>query len=198
MPSPTGQRDVHAAAGPIFTPFIGLHAVAYAGVGIPGVSVGIEGDIALIRLEAPVHMAIGVSRMTKPDPRPLPSELAGQPTAIPHDKVYDWQTSWQFGANARLRAMDGTLSLAARVRLLFFKKTLRQHIAHWKGFEVPFKLIGTDGGGPLADTSYLGPQADDIAYTIIDPIEPGVVEGPDVDAEFTGPLGADPCGRIPR
>jgi hypothetical protein len=45
MPSPTGQRDVHAAAGPIFTPFIGLHAVAYAGVGIPGVSVGIEATL---------------------------------------------------------------------------------------------------------------------------------------------------------
>lgn len=195
---PAHEGSVHIAAGPIVTPGAGLHVAIFAGVGIPGVAVGVEGDITIVELSVPFHSSVGLARTTVPDPRDLSaSAFAGEPLSLPVDEVYEWVTSWEYGAGMTVSMLDGVVSLAVRVDLWLFEKTWRFPLFHWLGFGDSWVLFGDNSGNPLAGAEEYGTKADDVAYTRLEPLAaPGGVANPDPSIKSSSPLGSALCEVI--
>ena len=154
----TGEPTL--SAGATIRPEVALHAALYVGVGIDlgfaGASVGLEGDLNLIEVSAPVRVSMGVQRTSQSETAIDPthdyktSDFAGAPLAgIPVGKAYTWNGFWKFGAAFDLASLSGDLNAAARVHFLFFSKTFRKKIAHWEGFHKSFPLATVGGATPL-------------------------------------------------
>ena len=158
----TGNRDPRGIAGVIVTPELGFSVLAFAGIGIPGVSLGIEGQLDLLTLKTPFDVHAGMARETRDDPRtpdnPPDEELGG-------GKSYRWNTGWGYGGQLHLQYLSGKISLAARIKILFYKKTFRLKLVDWDGFEHTWVLFGDESGAPLVGDQPLGVTADKVGYT---------------------------------
>jgi hypothetical protein len=141
-----------AGVGALLTPGVRTFAYAYAGVGIPGVSLGVEGEVTLIGISFPVEASIGISREATEDRRL--DNVAGTPWegaawAFPGGpQEHDWGYNWSFGASADFDFLSGKLNAAARVGFGFFSKTFRKNIVSWDGVSRRIKLVGVAGDLP--------------------------------------------------
>jgi hypothetical protein len=143
-----------AYANALVVPYAGVDVDAYVGAGfdfgIGGASVGINGQITLIQVDVPVGGGIEL-RVRKVgqeslSARPWPKELTtlGAPAngvAIPLNK-FQLELVGNAQAGIIFRALDGEVSLALRVRLLFFKKTWRKKLASFEGFSKRISWVG--------------------------------------------------------
>jgi hypothetical protein len=143
LASGTGGPNVHVEAAP------GAHvdAFVFVGVGLPGVSVGIEGQLRLIGVSAPLTAGIELTRTGYSDSRPFDSSglfgfVSSGPSLLRAGTQQKWNASWDYGAGVRLDTLSGKISLAARIRLLFFKKTFRKKIAEWAGLTKTYNFVG--------------------------------------------------------
>ena len=189
--------DLGFFAGPVITPGVHLTTLAFAGVGIPGVSIGIEGLVKVVDIKVPNDLRVNLVRVAMDDPRDRESSdwsgelLEGAPPA----KVYDWQWSASYGSRIDLEALSGAINLAARVRLLFFKKTFRKRLFDWTGYTHSFFLAGeqTDGH-PLRGDILFGTYADPVAFAEIPRLAGNeVINSPDMGAKYPGVLGNEEC-----
>jgi hypothetical protein len=156
-----------ASVGALLTPGVRTFVYAFAGVGLPGVSLGIEGEVTLIGISFPVEAAIGISRQVVPDRRVATiggTSWEDAAWAFPGGpQEHSWAYDWRFGASADFDFLSGKLNAAARVGFGFFSKTFRKNIVSWDGISSRIKLVGVGGelpgGGsqppvePLVDAS---------------------------------------------
>lgn len=186
--------DIRAFGGPVFTPSMDLGVLAFVGVGIPGLSVGIEGQIDIFNAQLPMSAVAAAMRVSEDDHRNLgASAFAGNPKPGMAPKNYRWVLGYNFGATLDLHELDGKLDLAVRLHILFFKKTFRAHLFNWTGFGQTYPLVAGAGTyDPLPYQGDLGEQGDSVAYTEI----PGV---PDAEPRIA-PQGPVPivCNAIPE
>jgi hypothetical protein len=138
------------------------------------VSVGIEGQIDLLNAKLPMSAVAAAMRVSDDDHRDLgASAFAGTPKPGMAPKNYRWVLGYNFGASLDLHELDGKLDLAARLHILFFKKTWRMHLFNWTGFGQHYPLVaGGNQYDPLPYQGDLGQQGDSVAYTEI----PGVAD----------------------
>lgn len=169
--------DIRAFAGPVITPELQVGVLAYVGVGIPGVSVGIQGQIDLLDISLPSGIVVAAMRLSEPDPRPLTgTDYEGTPIAGLESNDYRWVTGYNWGSKLELSELEGELDLAVRIHFLFFERTFKQKLFSWPGFTQTFPLVSGGGGDALSFTGDYGKQADNVAYTTPIPLitEPNV------------------------
>ena len=163
--------DIRAYGGPVITPSLDLGVLAFVGVGIPGVSVGIEGQIDLLNVKLPMSAVAAAMRVSEDDRRDVSTTVfAGAPKAGMAPKTYRWVLGYHFGASLNLHELDGKLDLAARLHILFFKKTFRMHLFNWTGFQQNKMLVAGGDGNDIPYEGDLGQQGDTVAYTEVPPI----------------------------
>lgn len=192
--------DLGFFAGPVIVPGVELSLVMFAGVGIPGVAIGVEGQLLVLRVTQPTDMRMNLVRQTLDDPRNVEaSAWAGEPFEDgPPQKVYDWKWGINYGSRIDLEALSGTVNLAARVKLLFVKKTFRKKLFDWEGYKHSFFLVGGDlagePGNPLRGDTLFGTYGDPVALSTL-PRLTGDEEilNPDATAVYPGLLGNEPC-----
>jgi hypothetical protein len=162
--------DARLYGGPVITPGLRVGVVAFVGVGIPGVSVGIQGEIDLLNVQVPTGLVAAAMRLSGPDTRPLTgtSWEGDSVPGIPRDN-YRWVGGFNWNSELQMSELNGQVDLAVRISFLFFKKTFKKKIFGWPGFTQRYTLIGGDSGG-LASSGDWGTQADDLAYTTMVPI----------------------------
>jgi hypothetical protein len=137
-------------------PVVSAIALAYAGAGFGPVTFGVEGELLLFDLEAPVGAGIYLDQSAQPDERP-PRVLASQPVEEMQGAryaleawglqpvKYSWNATYNYWAQASLRSLDGTISLAAQVDLIFHTKRFRKKVADWAGRRWPLFEIAGEG-----------------------------------------------------
>jgi hypothetical protein len=195
----TAPGDYRVLAGPVFTPGASLSVAAYAGIGfgIPGVSIGVEGTVSIFAISLPAEARLSVVRKRDPDTRPTSSSVfAGE--SLDGFGLFSENTKLGFGFGSRLQlsALDGRVDLAARVRLLFVRKTFRKTIANWRGFQKVFNVMSTQQGEAISGVEDFGKFAPRVAVTGIENLttdEP--VASPNPDAIYTGILGSETCSN---
>jgi hypothetical protein len=161
---PDGGPNVRVEAAP------GAHVDAYVfvGAGIPGVSVGIEGQLRLIGVSAPLHAAVGISRTKYTDPRAYDSSglfaaVSGGPALWQAGATQKWSAGWSYGTGVVLDTLSGKINLAVRVRLLFFSKTFRKQVAQWSGLTTKFEFVGKLDQ-PLSSTAQSDIKQEDVPF----------------------------------
>lgn len=193
------QGDVAIAVGPFFTPGVGLSVAAFAGVGIPGVSIGIEGFVNMFSLSFPIDARIGVVRQAVADTRDVQASAYAGPTLAGVTQIpKKWNFSGAFGLRLKLSALDGQLDAAVRIRVLFARKTFRKLLFRWKGLiNVDKVLVGGSIGEPLKHRDDLGIYASRIAFTGVEPVTAAdVPRNPDPSARLIGNLTGERCVPI--
>jgi hypothetical protein len=163
--------EPRARAGAVITPGLALETSLYVGIGIDlgvaGASVGLEGVLKLLEVDAPIRVGMSIGQesieesVLDPGRDYQNSDFAGEDVpGVPNGKIYRWTGDWDFGAGFGLASMSGDLNAAARVHFLFFSKTFRKKIAHWEGFPKEYFPVASVGGavdvgadGLLAESS---------------------------------------------
>ncbi|HYP99040.1 MAG TPA: PQQ-binding-like beta-propeller repeat protein [Polyangiaceae bacterium] len=211
MDPPSAQGQTGPNASVIFAPNAEAHAYVFAGVGLPGVSVGIEGDLLLLGVSAPMQTGVTLTRRQFAEPRSFSSSglfgvVNGHPGLLGDTSFRQWTINWQHGASVNLETLSGKLDLACRVRLLFFKKTFRKKIADWKGFTKTFDFIGHPAQ-PMTGARTYDAVSSDIPYPEPDNIEVAFNAspvGPGGDVAGLGPTTSpgvcgnpNPCANPP-
>jgi hypothetical protein len=176
-----GTADLTAYAGPVFTPDLAVGVLAYVGIGLPGVTVGLQGQIDLLDVKLPTAVVAAASHVSLPDPRSVSgTEYAG--TLIPgmEPKLYQWVTGYDWGSSLQLTELSGEMDLAARVHILFFKHTFRKKLFSWAGITHTFPLVGgssnpTASPGNVGQAGDYGKQNDVMAFTTPVPVTPGPI-----------------------
>jgi hypothetical protein len=177
-----GGPNVRVEAGPGAY----VDAFVFVGAGIPGVSVGVEGQLRLIGVSAPVYAEVGLARRSFQDPREpdssgLFASVIDGPPLLGNGSMQNWSAGWGYGSSVVLDSLAGKINLAARVRLGFFKKTFRKRIADWEGATTRYDFVGSRGV-PLGGNTESDVAHDDVPY-------PGLG---DLEAAFDAtPLGPD-------
>ncbi|HVU02959.1 MAG TPA: hypothetical protein VHE30_14465 [Polyangiaceae bacterium] len=185
--------DIRAYGGPVLTPSGVVGILAYCGVGIPGVSVGIEGRVNLLDIKIPTGIVAAAMRVSEPDTRSLTgTDWDGAPKPGIVASNYRWITGFNWNANLDMSELDGQLDLAARVHFLFFSHTFRAKLFGWTGFHQNFVLVSGGSGDTLKYSGDFGKQGDTVAYTEV----PAVTDNPPNVAPF-GPPPAT-CIHPPR
>jgi len=149
--------------GPKLEPGVDVGVLAYAGVGIPGVSIGVEGSVTLFGFNMPAKLQVVAARIAEPDTRSVQqSQFAGEEDPnFPSNVTHHWRAALTYSVDADLTALNGEIDLAARIKVLFFKKTFKRKLASLKGIQKTFHLAG----GPLWGELDLGLESDPVAYT---------------------------------
>ena len=156
--------DIRAYAGPVITPDFQIGVLAYVGVGIPGVSVGIQGQIDLLDISLPSGVVAAAMRLSEPDPRTLTgTDYEGTPIAGMESNDYRWVTGYNWSSKLQLSELNGELDLAVRIHFLFFKHTFKHKLFSWPGLTQSFTLVKGGTGDTLAFTGDYGKQADKLA-----------------------------------
>jgi F5/8 type C domain len=191
--------DISVATGPFFTPGASLQVAAFAGAGIPGVSIGIEGTVNLLSISLPMDARISATRTDSPDSRDVQASPYAGP-AIPGvaNTVKKWQFGGAFGIRAKLSALDGEMDGAIRIRILFAHKTFKKRFFKWKGLlDVDKVIVGGQAGAPLKHRDDLGINASRIAFTGVEPVSAtDVPANPSPNAFLIGNLTGESCVPI--
>jgi hypothetical protein len=183
--------DIRAYAGPVVTPTAGVGVLAFAGVGFPGISIGLEGKVDLLTISLPSGVVAAAMRVSLPDPRStVGTDYEGPVKQGMLAANYKWVTGWNWEQKLQLTELAGNLSIAARIRILFFKKTFKFKLFEWPGYTQEYILVGAAGGNALEYFGDYGKQADDMAYAEIVRIE-------DPEMASDGP-GSPTCDDVPH
>ncbi len=203
MDPPSAQQQAGPNASVSFTPTAEAHAYVFAGIGFPGVSVGIEGDLLLLGVSAPMQTGVTLTRRQFTEPRSFSSSglfsvVNGHPGLLGNTSFRQWTVNWTHGASVNLETLSGKLDLAARVRLLFFKKTFRKKLADWTGYKKTFDFIGHANAPMLGEKTY-DPVSSDIPFPEPDGVElafNATPVGPGGDVSQLGPTNSPGvCGN---
>jgi hypothetical protein len=164
-----------------------VDAFVFVGAGVPGVSVGIEGQLRLIGVSAPLHATLGLSRTPFLDPRSFDSSglfgfVSDGPSLLRNGTMQKWNANWGYGAGVVLDTLSGKINLAVRIRLLFFKKTFRKKIAEWDGLTKTFEFVGKMNQ-PLAGMAESDVQMSEIPF-------------PDGDGNLEAAFDVTPVGPV--
>ncbi|HVY26183.1 MAG TPA: choice-of-anchor A family protein [Polyangiaceae bacterium] len=177
--------DIRAFAGPVIAPGLQVGVQLFVGVGIPGVSIGLQGNIDLLDITLPTGIVAAAERISTADQRSLAgTDYAGTPSVGFAPMDYRWITGFEWMSTLNLTELRGEVDLALRIHLLFFHHTFKQKLFSFPGFTQSFPLIsgGTSTGNcdnkdsaGMSDCSLeysndYGKQADNVAYTPVDPI----------------------------
>jgi hypothetical protein len=160
-----GAVPLEASATASVQPFARLNIDAYVGAGFDigaiGVSIGIKGNVTLLRIQANlgggIKLQIRNAGSTKLDGSPLlerawPPALANLSPAkrvrLPSVTMTRFEASLAGTAQAgmTISALDGEISLAARLRVLFFRKTWAKRLASLAGYNASFNWVGERNG----------------------------------------------------
>lgn len=191
-----------ASTGATVTPYLNMYANAFAGVGLPGVSLGVEADLVLVGTSIPISASIGIERVAVDDPRVLDGTLSASPYAGEFldsvdpkfaplsGKNFAWDAAWSLKGDALFDLLSGRMNAAARIRLLFVKKTFRKEVVSWKGINLSVPLVGVEGSVPgvtdaLEGLSDIGELALPLPFTL--PSTSILVHAEDESASFEGP-----------
>jgi hypothetical protein len=192
--------DLGFFAGPVIAPGVQLTIVMFAGIGIPGISIGVEGQIMVLKVTQPTDLRFNLVRQSMADPRDVEaSHWAGEPFDDgPARQVFDWKWGINYGSRVDVEALSGVVNLAARVRVLFVKKTFRKRLFDWTGYQHSFFLAGGDlagePGNPLRGDTEFGTYGDPIALSKLPRLTGNEeIVNPDATAVYNGLLGNEPC-----
>jgi hypothetical protein len=133
--------------------------------------------------------------VAEPDTRDIQqSAFAGaEDPDFPHDKVYRWKAGLSYSVDARLAALKGQLNAAARVKVLFYRKTFKTQIAQFAGFQEAFRLAG----GPILGELDLGNESEAVGNTKLEPFTTAdLPANPNPNAHLFTPIGSERCGII--
>jgi hypothetical protein len=173
----TPPASVRAIAGPVIDPGVEVGVVAFAGVGIPGVAIGLEGSVTVLGLSVPIDARAAAVRRLETDTR----DLAGTDYAGPlikglEPQVYHWFYGGAYGGKLVLKpVLQGDLDAVARVRVFFVRKTFRKRLARLKGFTKTLVAVGDEFGEPLREREDFGPFADEFAFSGVTPLAVGEI-----------------------
>lgn len=160
--------DIRVYGGPVLTPSLAVGILGYAGIGIPGVSIGIEGRVDLLDVSLPAGVVVAALRISEPDTRSLSAgDYAGTPVAGLSPTDFRWVTGLRWGGNLNLTELKGEMDVAARVNLLFFSEDFHVKLFGWNGFSQSYPLFGGGAGSPMVSSDDLGKTGDSMAYTQI-------------------------------
>jgi hypothetical protein len=159
-PDPTTIK----AAGSI-APTAEATAFAYAGIGFGPVSFGIAGELLLIGAQAPLLAEIGLQQAESTDTRDHRyfNELGLLPSPAFPPVKYQWKGTWAYGARPELHLLSGQIDLAARINLLFYKKTFRKKIADWNGIRKVWEFVA-DNGEAIQGNPDFGLYGEDLPF----------------------------------
>jgi hypothetical protein len=193
------RPEVKAIAGPVIEPHLALSTMVFAGAGVPGVSIGLEGQLDLLNVRLPGDIR-GIAMVgSTPDTR----DVASSPWAgdkfegFPEERQMNMHWGFGTGLRAVMSALNGKLSAALRIRLLFFKKTIRKTITSWKGINKDFLLYGYETGATLTEAGQFGKHADRILYRKPNDLSPDVdLPIPAATDFFRDVLGYEDCSEV--
>jgi hypothetical protein len=157
---------VRIVAGPTYSPGVTFNVLAFAGVGVPAISVGIEGNVKLLSVDWPVDVRLATKRQATPDTRDVQaSDFKGEEIpGMPPSEVAKWSFGYSWGAKLALAALNGQIDVAVRIKLLFAKKTIRWKLFAWKGLSKEFLLAGGSDKSSLQGFSGFGDYAPKVVY----------------------------------
>jgi hypothetical protein len=169
------ESNVAVAARPFFRPSVNFGILAFAGAGIPGVSIGVEGKLTALDLAAPIDAGIVAARRSNVDAREAiraGSEYAGP--LFPNldlPKSVNWRYGYTFGGALEATLMKGKLDAVARLRILWARKTFKKHIVSWKGITNKFAIAGGASYEPLVGVEDIGEAVDPIPHVPVQPLD---------------------------
>ncbi|HET7538737.1 MAG TPA: hypothetical protein VFK05_02660 [Polyangiaceae bacterium] len=168
--------DIRAYGGPDVTPAARQSILVFVGAGVPGVSVGIDGEINLLDLSVPSAIVAAAMRLSAPDDRPLDgTPYAGSPVTSMEPTKYRWVTGFSWSSGVKISTMSGRMDLAARLHFLGFKKTLRVPLFSWPAQrQWSFPIVGGGTEDPLKYSGDYGELGDDMAFTEV----PAITDDP--------------------
>jgi hypothetical protein len=178
------KEIAHVRAGVMPYANAGLSAFVGAGTNLGAFSaaLGIEGQITLAKLKAPIFAGAGISAEITADKRPFdvadqqPVSLAtnvigldkithfGIPTAL---KFHVW---YDYGAGLHVAdILKGQLNATLRIKFFFFSRTWRKQIVAFNGFNINVNFLsgkaGSDPGVGLKRSETLEPNDPDASTT---------------------------------
>jgi hypothetical protein len=170
------ESSVAVAARPFVRPSVQFGILAFAGAGIPGVSIGVQGQLTALDLALPLDAGIMAARRSNQDVREAiraGSEYAGPPfQGVPLPVNLNWRYAYTFGGALEATLMKGSLDAVARLRILWYRKTFKKHIVSWKGITEKFAIAGGASYEPLVGVEDIGDAADPIPHVPVQPIAP--------------------------
>lgn len=191
----TGNNpNVFGKAG--VTPLFALRASVFAGVGIPAASIGVEGDLLLIKVEPAFKVGMTLQGQKVQDTRDIGEWTGALLPGFPR-QIANWQAPWSFGASLTLSTLDGHFDAVARLKLFFFTKTFRKQIFAWKGPSFTQELTAGGSLSPMARNateSDFGGHGDAVAYTGVANVAASEIPaGADFNAPFGSRIPGEPC-----
>jgi hypothetical protein len=122
-------------------------------IGVASASAGVEGEVSLGNVSAPIVAGAGLDIASEPDPRPLPTDLANIAGALPliTPRQYQFFLDYNYGAQVDIsQILQGYLAARLEVSFLFWSASWTQTIVR---FDSPFppltiNLISGDGTTP--------------------------------------------------
>lgn len=177
----SGELQTQFQASPIevgvkagLRPRFDVTAIAFAGVGIGPVSVGLSGELLLLDLQTPLSSGVTVRAVPVVDIRPLTfpdlpyafaSAIPNVPGFLPFGPtVHEWEADWIYGAGARTELLSGAIDLQARVNMLFFKKKFSVRLARWTGAVKDYAFTGRLVGGNSSGQAVIQPASDQPSF----------------------------------
>jgi Cys-rich repeat protein len=154
----TGERERLARVGGEVTPWAAADVSLFVGAGfsIDGLSAkaGVQGDVNLGNVSAPVTAGAGVEVQATDDVRPLPSDLASVAISPPlvAPKQYHFYMDYDYGIQVVLSdVLSGSLSAMVRVKIAFFHKSWSKRLVTF-GSPIPTQTLNlvSDGSGNTA------------------------------------------------
>lgn len=134
-----------------------LSAFVGAGYGnrLFGASVGIEGDVTLAEIQAPIFAGAGLGVSVLEDQRVLPTDV-GPPVSLAADafqfkipKAFKFHLWYEYGASVDVaNVLQGKIKGRVRIRFAFFSRTWRKQIARFNGWTWHYDLL--KGGNDLS------------------------------------------------
>jgi hypothetical protein len=190
--NPENTHKLLLAAGPTITPGASIGVLAFAGIGYPGIGLGIEGSVNLLDVALPVDARVAAAQMYEADTRVRTgTDYDGEYVPGLEGQNYKWFAGASWGSSAQLTTLSGHIDLVARIKIWFVRKTFRKQLAKLKGFTKSFVFFGGSAGEPLTAQTAYGTMASPFAFTKQEYITgTDIVTNPDAAAKF--PLVLDP------
>jgi hypothetical protein len=195
-----GPPEVTAIAGPRVEPGLDAGVIAFAGVGIPGVTVGIEGSLSLLDVGLTLDARVGAMRRSDDDTRDRTgTDFAGAIISGFEPKTYSWKYAFVYGGQLTLSTLKGNLDAVARIKIAFFSRTFRKNLKHGNGFSKSFNLVSGVAGDPLTGIEAYGSLANSFAFSDLARLSgTELIANPDVSALYPKTLDRSaPCVIIP-
>jgi hypothetical protein len=148
----------------------GLSAFVGAGVDLGAFSatLGIEGQVTLGKVSAPVYAGAGLDLLEEFDPRPIPGDIgpvslssAANPLGTMFQfnvpKSFNLMVWFKYGAGIQLSdILSGAINAKLHVSFFFFSSTWRVQIVHFNGWSKFYNLVN---GSVSAGTSHTTDQS---------------------------------------